>query len=190
LREQGIVSPDTCVSVNVSPRQIDDPELPELVLAALAAAGVPPEILRLEITESMLIQEPEQIQRLVARVCSAGVALHLDDYGSGYSSLAALHRLPVDTLKIDRNFISSICDPVGGSRVIVRSTIALAHNLGMQVIGEGIEQGSQASLLRGLGCDFGQGFLFSEPLAPSELEQLLQKWSAAGVAAARGVTAA
>jgi len=189
-REQGVVSPDTCVSVNVSPRQIDDPELPELVLAAIAAAGVPPEVLRLEITESMLIQEPEQIQRLVARVCSAGVALHLDDYGSGYSSLAALHRLPVDTLKIDRNFISSICDPGGGSQVIVRSTIALAHNLGLQVIGEGIEKGAQAALLRGLGCDFGQGFLFSEPLAPLELEELLPKWSAARVAANGGVSAA
>jgi diguanylate cyclase (GGDEF)-like protein/PAS domain S-box-containing protein len=181
-RRAGLVAEDTCVSVNVSARQIDDPDLPREVLTAIADAGVPAGVLRLEITESMLIRDPERIERLVSEVCSTGAGLHLDDYGTGYSSLAALHQLPVDALKIDRTFIASMGDLDEGSRVIVRSTIALAHSLGLLVIGEGIERPEQAEALRALGCDFGQGFLIGVPLPAAEIEQMLSVWSPGTVA--------
>jgi diguanylate cyclase (GGDEF)-like protein/PAS domain S-box-containing protein len=186
-RRAGLVDPDACMSVNVSARQLDDPDLPRDLLSAISRAGVPPEVLRLEITESMLVHEPEQIGRIVSEVCAAGVGLHLDDYGTGYSSLAALHQFPVDALKIDRSFIESIRATEGDSEVIVRSTVTLAHNLGMLVIGEGVEEPSQAGALRGLGCDYGQGFLFGRPLPCDELEPLLAAWSP-GNAAALGRT--
>jgi diguanylate cyclase (GGDEF)-like protein/PAS domain S-box-containing protein len=176
-RRAGLVAPDTCISVNVSARQLDDPDLPGAVLAAIAAAGVPADVLRLEITESMLIHEAERIQRIVSDVCATGVGLHLDDYGTGYSSLAALHQFPVDALKIDRSFINSLYTSDGGSEVIVRSTVALAHGLGLHVIGEGVEAPRQAGTLRALGCDFGQGYLFARPLPPEELEPVLASWS-------------
>ena len=182
-RRAGLVDDDTCVSVNVSARQIDDPDLPRELLAALVEAGVPGRAVRLEITESMLIHEPERIQRLVAEVCTRGVGLHLDDYGTGYSSLSALHHFPVDTLKIDRNFIESIADPDDGTHVIVRSTIALGHGLGLQVIGEGVENPVQAATLRALGCDYGQGFLYGRPMAPGDLEPVLARWTPEAVAA-------
>jgi EAL domain-containing protein (putative c-di-GMP-specific phosphodiesterase class I) len=189
-RAAGLVDEQTCISVNVSARQIDDPELPRMLLEAIADSGVPGRVLRLEITESMLIHEPERIQRLVLEVCATGVGLHLDDYGTGYSSLSALHQFPVDTLKIDRNFIESICDEEDGNRVIVRSTVALGHGLGLQVIGEGIEQPAQAALLREMGCDFGQGFLFGRPKPPAELAAVLGSWSCEEVAAvSRGAPA-
>ena len=113
-------------------------------------------------------------------MCAAGVGLHLDDFGTGYSSLAALQQFPVDALKIDRSFVASLTD---GSDVIVRSTIALAHSLGMQVIAEGIENPVQLRRLRTLGCEYGQGYLFSRPLPPDAIRELLADWS---VAARRG----
>jgi EAL domain-containing protein (putative c-di-GMP-specific phosphodiesterase class I) len=189
-RQVGLVDDDTCVSVNVSARQIDDPNLPDDVLAAIADAGLPPRVLRLEVTESMLIQEPQRIERLVEEVCSAGVGLHLDDYGTGYSSLAVLHELPVDTLKIDRHFVRALAGEGGDGRVVIRSTIALAHSLGLQVVAEGIESVGQAQALRALGCDFGQGFLVGEPLPPDELEPLLARWKPEMVTATESPTPA
>jgi EAL domain-containing protein (putative c-di-GMP-specific phosphodiesterase class I) len=176
-RRRGLVDDDTCVSVNVSARQIDDPDLPRMVLAAIAAGGIPACVLRLEITESVLVHEPERVGRLVAEVCSSGVGLHLDDYGTGYSSLSALHRFPVEALKIDRGFISQITEADSGSEVIVRSTVALAHGLGLRVIAEGVEHPAQAAVLRELGCDYGQGFLFGRPLPAEECERALEAWS-------------
>ncbi len=94
------------MSVNVSGRQLDDPQLPQEIRSAIGDAELPANALRLEITESTLMQEPERIRRIVSEVCASGVGLHLDDFGTGYSSLAALHRLPVDALKIDRSFVT------------------------------------------------------------------------------------
>jgi EAL domain-containing protein (putative c-di-GMP-specific phosphodiesterase class I) len=106
------------------------------------------------------------------------VGLQLDDFGTGYSSLAALHQFPVGALKIDRSFIAAI-DTAGGADgdVIVRSTVALAHSLGLGVIAEGIEHPAQLRRLRALGCEYGQGFLFSEPLSAAETHALLAGWS-------------
>jgi EAL domain-containing protein (putative c-di-GMP-specific phosphodiesterase class I) len=105
--------------------------------------------------------------------------LHLDDFGTGYSSLARLHQFPVTALKIDRSFVSPIGNGNGdgGSEVIVRSTVALAHSLGLAVIAEGIETSAQVERLRALGCEYGQGFLFSEALSAERTEELLANWS-------------
>jgi diguanylate cyclase (GGDEF)-like protein len=173
-RRTGIVSDDVRVSVNVSGRQLDDPHLPDEIRGAIEAAELPPSALRLEITESTLMQEPERIRRIVSEVCATGVGLHLDDFGTGYSSLAALHRLPVDALKIDRTFVASAAEY--GSDAIVRAIVALAHSLGIDVIAEGIEHPAQRDRVRELGCRYGQGFLFSRPLASDEMEALLTTW--------------
>jgi diguanylate cyclase (GGDEF)-like protein/PAS domain S-box-containing protein len=178
-RRSGLVGRDVCVSVNVSGRQLEDPGLPGNVRAAVAAAGLPAEALRLEITESSLMHDPERMQAIVAQVCATGVGLHLDDFGTGYSSLAALHQFPVDALKIDRSFVASMTGNNHGSDVIVRSTVALAHSLGLRVIAEGIEDRRQHDHLRSLGCEYGQGFLFSEPLGSEDTEMLLTCWSVA-----------
>ena len=183
-REAGLVSADVRMSVNVSARQFEDPSLPANVRAAIGAAGLEGDALRLEITESTLMEEPARMQDIVSQVCATGAGLHLDDFGTGYSSLTSLHRFPVDALKIDRSFVASI-NGSGGSDVIVRSTIALAHSLGLNVIAEGIEDVAQLRRLRGLGCEYGQGFLFSTPLSAADTERLLVAWRP-GEAAALG----
>jgi len=180
LRRALLISDDGWVSVNISARHLDDPDLPRQITAAIAAAGLPTDALRLEITESTLMREPERIQQIVSAMSATGVGLHLDDFGTGYSSLVALQQFPVDALKIDRSFVSSI---TSGSDVIVRSTIALAHNLGLQVVAEGIEDPAQLRRLRALGCEYGQGFLFSPPVGAEQLQSLLASWSTAKAAA-------
>jgi diguanylate cyclase (GGDEF)-like protein/PAS domain S-box-containing protein len=182
-RREGLVGEDVSMSVNVSTRQLSDPRLPNNVAAALAAAGLSGEKLILEITESTLMQDPERVLAILSEVCDTGARLHLDDFGTGYSSLAALHQFPVDALKIDRSFVAAGNTVNGqGSDVIVRSTIALAHSLGLQVIAEGIEDSAQLRRLRTLGCEYGQGFLFSEPLSSDGIRTLLLGWSPAWAA--------
>jgi diguanylate cyclase (GGDEF)-like protein len=181
-RRAGLLSDEVHLSVNISGRQLEDPTLPDGVRAAIAAADVPADALRLEITESTLMQDAARIEGIVSAICATGVGLHLDDFGTGYSSLQALHQFPVDLLKIDRSFVASI-GAENSSDVIVRSTIALAHSLGLRVIAEGIEHPAQLRRLRTLGCEYGQGFLFSEPLSPRDTQELLIGWSPAGIAA-------
>jgi diguanylate cyclase (GGDEF)-like protein/PAS domain S-box-containing protein len=175
-KRAGLVGDEVCMSVNVSARQLEDPGLPTQVRAALAESGLPPSALRLEITESTLMQEPELIREVISEVCATGVGLHLDDFGTGYSSLAALHRFPVDALKIDRSFVAAITSDDPDNDVIIRSTVALAHSLGLTVIAEGIEDVNQLQRLRTLGCEYGQGFLFSRPVADQQTRSLLAEW--------------
>jgi EAL domain-containing protein (putative c-di-GMP-specific phosphodiesterase class I) len=182
-RRAGVVADDVCISVNLSGRQLDDPNLPEDVLAEIRAAGLPPRTLWLEITESTLMHDPERMQRIVSDVCAAGVGLHLDDFGTGQSSLAALHQFPVNALKIDRSIVAAITGNGESSGAIVRSTVALAHALGLEVIAEGIEDPVGLSRLRTLGCEYGQGFLFSKPLSAEETQNLLVGWSPSKAAA-------
>ncbi|HEY1523546.1 MAG TPA: EAL domain-containing protein [Solirubrobacteraceae bacterium] len=176
-RAAGLVAPDVSISVNISRRQLDDAALPDDILAAITAADVPAELLRLEITESTLMQEPERMQRIVSEVCAKGVGLHLDDFGTGYSSLAALLQFPVGALKIDSRFVSSGLRTGSANEAIVRSTIALAHGLGLQVIAEGIENPLDLRRLRTLGCEYGQGFLFSKPVRAEQVEAIFSNWS-------------
>jgi diguanylate cyclase (GGDEF)-like protein/PAS domain S-box-containing protein len=176
-RREGLVGDEVCMSVNLSGRQLDDPGLAEQVKAAIDAVALPAQALTLEITESTLMHEVERTQLLFSEVCGTGVGLHLDDFGTGYSSLTALHRFPVDALKIDRSFVATIDDAPDGNDVIVRSTVALAHSLGLPVIAEGIESSDQLQRLRSLGCEYGQGYLFSPALSAEDTRTLLETWS-------------
>ena len=175
-RSGGLVGPEVRMSVNVSGRQLDDPQFPEDVIDIIASTGVPGSVVRLEITEGTLMREPERIARIVSEVCSTGVGLELDDFGTGYSSLSALHQFPVNALKIDHSFVANLNAEEG--EVLVRSTVALAHSLGLEVVAEGIETEHELVRLRSLGCEYGQGFLFSPPLPRDRAEKFLLERSA------------
>jgi EAL domain-containing protein (putative c-di-GMP-specific phosphodiesterase class I) len=182
-RQDGLVADDVCMSVNLSARQLDDPGLAAQVQAAIARTKLPPNALKLEITESTLITEPERTRDVFTEVCAGGIGLHLDDFGTGYSSLSALHRFPVDALKIDRSFVADLVADEDGNEVIIRSTVAMAHSLGLPVIAEGIETPAQLRRLRALGCEFGQGHLFSPALSAADTAALLDRWRPADIVA-------
>ena len=176
-RADGLIADHVCMSVNLSGRQLDDPAWAETVRAAINSAALPPHALKLEITESTLMQEVQRAEHVFSQVTDSGVGLHLDDFGTGYSSLAALHRLPVDALKIDRSFVATIDESDASGDVLVRSTVALAHSLGLPVIAEGIESADQLRHLCSLGCEFGQGYLFSQALSAQRTRLLLERWA-------------
>jgi diguanylate cyclase (GGDEF)-like protein/PAS domain S-box-containing protein len=180
-RQDGLVAGDVSMSVNLSGGQLDDPGLAEQVRRALSAAGLSARALKLEITETTLIQEVERTQQLFSDVYKAGVGLHLDDFGTGYSSLTALHSFPVETLKLDRSFVATISDRTDGDDTIVRSSVALAHSLGLNVIAEGIERPDQLERLRSLSCEYGQGYLFSPALSAEEMTAWLKSWVPADI---------
>jgi len=165
------------MSVNLSARQFSQAGLVGEVAALLAATGLPSHALELEITESVVMDETEAgIARLHA-LRDLGVRLVLDDFGTGYSSLSYLRRLPLDAIKIDRSFVMGLgsgeADDRSTDLPIVQAVIALAHALGIEVVAEGIETPEQLRLLRSLGCDRGQGFLFARPLVPGEAVRTL-----------------
>jgi diguanylate cyclase len=155
-----------CMSVNLSVRNLLDRTLPRDLERMLSAAGLPPELLRLEITESMIMSDPERALATVTRLTDLGVRLSVDDFGTGHSSLANLRRLPIDELKIDRSFVTPMLDEES-DLVIVRSTINLAHDLGLTVVAEGVEDARTLERLAVLGCDVIQGFHVSRPMAPA-----------------------
>lgn len=150
---------DLTVSVNVSDRQLSTPGFPDAVAAAVAAAGIPPELLSLEVTESVL-KDLDGAAEVLRRLKEIGVAIALDDFGIGYSSLARLHRFPLDSLKIDRSFVDSL-DEGPQANAIVAAVVGLAGSLGLHTVAEGIEEPRQAERLRSLGCEAGQGHLWS-----------------------------
>ena len=151
------------VSVNLSARQFTQNDLIDDVGSTLARTGLEAEALELEITESVLMDQSEAGIRALRDIRGLGVRLVLDDFGTGYSSLSYLKHLPLDTIKIDRTFVAGIEEPA--DRSIVEAVISLAHGLGIGVVAEGIESESQADRLRELGCDLGQGYLFSRPVS-------------------------
>jgi diguanylate cyclase (GGDEF)-like protein len=156
------------VSVNISARDLMNRELPEHVAALLAEHDVTPGLLCLEITESGFMEDPAHAQKVLDRLAELGVKLSIDDYGTGYSSLSYIMKLPVQELKIDQSFISRMATDEEIS-TIVRSTIDLGHNLGLQVVAEGVEDVAAWNLLRSLGCDDAQGYFMSRPLEPRAL---------------------
>ena len=166
------------VSVNLSARSFLDAGLAEDIPALLAAHGVPPECLELELTESVLMDDPLRARATLERLAAIGVGLSVDDFGTGYSSLAHLKRLPVDTLKIDKSFVLDMAEDEA-DEAIVRSVIELAHNLGMRVVAEGVESAATWMRLAALGCDLAQGFHLSPPLRPRALLALLEAERAA-----------
>ncbi len=151
------------VTLNVSARHFRAPELARQILDMLAAHGVPPQRVRLEMTEGALFENPDQARNTLEALRYAGVLAALDDFGTGYSSLSYLHRFPLHALKIDRSFVTDLRPGSGGSAAVVRAVLALASTLGMEVVAEGIETTAQREQLIELGCDFGQGFLFAQP---------------------------
>jgi EAL domain-containing protein (putative c-di-GMP-specific phosphodiesterase class I) len=126
------------------------------------------------------MHDPERISKIVSDICAQGVGLHLDDFGTGYSSLSALTQFPVQALKIDRAFVNHGDDDDGMNDAIVRSTIALAHSLGLEVIAEGIETEAQLDNLKRLNCECGQGYLLSRPQNAANMEALLRAWDQKG----------
>ncbi|MFP5228725.1 MAG: putative bifunctional diguanylate cyclase/phosphodiesterase [Acidobacteriota bacterium] len=173
------------ISVNLSARQFQEPELVSRVEQILAATGLPAACLRLEVTESSLISDAQAAQRTMLALERLGVGLHMDDFGTGYSSLDYLQRFPFDTLKIDRTFVQGIAWD-RESRLIVSSILALARSFGMNVVAEGIEDADQLEQLRTLGCPCGQGFYFARPMEPAAVDALLRTggWAATPIAQA------
>ena len=160
------------LSVNLSTRQLADPELVDSVSAGLTASGLPAADLTLEITESVLMQEVESFVEALDALKALGVRLGLDDFGTGYSSLGYLRRFPLDVLKLDRSFVSELgVDPAADS--IIAAVIDMAQALGMQVIAEGVESEAQLASLRRLGCQLAQGYLFARPLPPPALAEFV-----------------
>ncbi|CAA9339079.1 MAG: diguanylate cyclase/phosphodiesterase (GGDEF & EAL domains) with PAS/PAC sensor(s), partial [uncultured Gemmatimonadaceae bacterium] len=156
------------VSVNVSGRQLDDPAFVGDVAAALADAALAPGRLTLEVTESVLMREPDVTLARLHALKALGVSLAVDDFGTGYSSLSYLQRFPVDALKIDKSFVDGVARG-GSDAALARTIIALAEMLRIRSVAEGIEREDQRAQLAALGCQVGQGYLFARPLAPDEV---------------------
>ena len=162
------------VSVNLSARQFQHPNLLADIKRCVDETGFDPRLLKLEITESVVMQDAEATIETLLAVKALGIRVSIDDFGTGYSSLSYLKRLPVDTLKIDRSFVNGLGQDTQDT-AIVDSVVALARTLQLSVTGEGIETAAQAKHLRRLGCDRGQGFLFARPLPPEEVQRLLEE---------------
>ncbi|MET7638619.1 EAL domain-containing protein [Streptomyces sp. NPDC005438] len=163
-RSQGLTVP---VAVNVSPRDVHSPGFAGAVAARLARHGVPPASLQLEITEHVLLEDPQQAADTLAGLAGHGVKMSLDDFGTGYSSLVHLRRLPVSELKIDRSFVARLAVDAEDAE-IVRCTVDLAHSLGLLVVAEGVEDDETWERLRDLGCDAVQGWLVAAAMPPEE----------------------
>ncbi len=161
------------MSINVSPRQMRDWQLPGDIDDAISAAGVAPQSIILEITESMLIHNPKEVAVVLETLKARGVRIAIDDFGTGYSSLAMLQELPIDILKIDKAFVSPPDEGDANADKVLGAILTLAKTLGFLTVAEGVEQPSQAALLTTLGCDIGQGFLWSRPLRAEDAWSLL-----------------
>jgi diguanylate cyclase (GGDEF)-like protein len=164
--------PGTRVAVNLSARQFRDPLLGQAISRAFAESGLDPRLLELEITESMVMQEPEKAAALLEDLKAMGLYLSIDDFGTGYSSLAYLKRFPIDSLKIDRSFIKDI--PANSDDLaITQAVIAMAHGLRLRTVAEGVETEEQLEWLKRFGCEEIQGYLFSKPLPAEEAGRFL-----------------
>jgi diguanylate cyclase (GGDEF)-like protein len=163
---------DLIISINISGKHLSDNDLVGHVENALQTSRVDPSTVKLEVTESAAMENPEHTINLLASLKKIGVQLSIDDFGTGYSSLSYLHRLPFDTLKIDRSFVNTVGSD-GENSEILQTIISLAKNLKMRVVAEGIETETQLLVLQNLGCDYGQGFLIAKPKAREETETLL-----------------
>lgn len=165
---------DLMVSVNISGKHLAKDVLVKDVTDALAAARVSPRTLKLEMTESTAMENAEHSINILNKLKKLGVQLSIDDFGTGYSSLSHLHRLPFDTLKIDRSFVIRVGEQ-GEDSEVLQTVISLAKNLKMRVIAEGIETPAQLAVLQNLGCDYGQGYLLAKPKGVAETEELLYR---------------
>jgi len=166
--------PPTRIAVNLSPRQLIQPGLPEAVEHVIRSTGVLPANLELELTETALIENIEEASAMIIALRALGVRLSIDDFGTGYSSLGYLRRFSFDRLKMDRSFVADLTTD-SKSKAVAQGLIALAHNLGLQVTAEGVETLEQAEFLRLNGCDQCQGYLAARPLPPADFEELARR---------------
>lgn len=164
---------DLFVSVNVSSRQIFRQDLMRDVRLVMTRSGLPAGTLRLEITESLVMENPELAAYVLERLSAMGAGLALDDFGTGYSALSYLQRFPFNTVKIDKSLVTG---GQGKAPVIVKSVVNMAHDLGMQVVAEGVESADDVDYLKGIGCEFGQGFHFAPPLDTESATKYLAEW--------------
>ncbi|HVN52613.1 MAG TPA: EAL domain-containing protein [Acidimicrobiales bacterium] len=174
LREMVDHSDQLCVAVNLSARQLRDNTLLDHVARSLLGRGLPASGLRLELTESLVMENLALISKLLVSLRSCGVRISVDDFGTGYSSLATLDRLPVDEVKIDKSFVDGIAEH-GANTTLVSAIVAIAESLGITTVAEGVERAEQADRLQALGCDQAQGFLFSTPVAFEELPGVISR---------------
>jgi diguanylate cyclase (GGDEF)-like protein len=172
---------DVHVGVNLSARMLLDRRLPHEIGRLLEAGDAPPRALQLEITESMLMADAERAASILGELSAMGVSIAIDDFGTGYSSLAYLRRLPVDTIKIDRSFVMGMTERRSDA-AIVRSTIDLAHNLGLRVVAEGVEDEATGAELARLGCDVVQGFAISRAQPAADIERWMLERRSSGAA--------
>jgi EAL domain-containing protein (putative c-di-GMP-specific phosphodiesterase class I) len=167
------------LSVNLSARQLVEPTLVEAVETILKRTGFPGTQLHLEVTESVIMQHPKLFTVVLGQLKELGLHISIDDFGTGYSSLSYLHLFPVDSLKIDRSFVSSM-QSLDKQKRIVETIVLLARNLGIAVIAEGVEGDDQHQALRTLGCELAQGFHFSRPVDAVSARRLVESGLVAG----------
>lgn len=176
---------DVRMAINLSTRQLGSAELVSTVASAIAASGVAPGLLELEITETLAMRSPELTRRVIEDLRAIGVSIALDDFGTGYSSLAYLRQFPIDRLKIDRSFLAEI-DTQPKQEALVASIVTLAHALGMEVIAEGVERPGQLELLVRRGCDGAQGYGIARPMRADACRSFLSEFPGISLQAARG----
>jgi diguanylate cyclase (GGDEF)-like protein/PAS domain S-box-containing protein len=171
-RERLALDPALTVSVNISGKQFNQPDLVEFVQFTLQDTGLPPSCLKLELTESAIIEDHESTIEILSRLRALGVEIRIDDFGKGYSSLSYLSQFPINALKIDYAFVSDMAHS-GKHAEIVHAIVLLAHSLGLQVVAEGVETETQLDLLRDMGCENAQGYFISKPLLAEDIPDLV-----------------
>jgi diguanylate cyclase (GGDEF)-like protein len=181
---EGARWPNLTVAVNLSPLQIRDPRLVDVIGAIMRESEVAPSRVILEVTESVMIDDPQTTLERLEALCALGVSLALDDFGTGYSSLSYLQKFPFSQIKIDRAFVASL-GTAGNAGAIIQSIVTLGHALGMKVLAEGVETDEQRVLLRLAGCDEMQGFLFAKPRPADAIDKLVARAAAGRPAAGR-----
>jgi diguanylate cyclase (GGDEF)-like protein len=172
--DTGVCTPSTTMSVNVSPRQLHDPEFVTIVSNALDASGVSPEQLWLEVTESVMITEPTQALSSLRRLNALGVRIAIDDFGTGYSSLSLLQKFPIQCIKIDRAFVNDISTD-SATQNIVRTIIAMAEAMGADIVAEGVESKEQLQTLKSVKCHRAQGYLISPPVDVQDVPRVVRE---------------
>ena len=161
------------MAVNLSPRQFVDDNLLQDIDDALATSGMSPTLLQLEVTESMVMQNVPRAVRVLEAISGRGIRLAIDDFGTGYSSMSLMKQFPIDTIKIDRSFVRDLPED-SEDKAIAQAIIGMGKALGMTIVAEGVETIGQEAFLREQACDEMQGFLFSKPVPPRQLEDLLR----------------
>ena len=172
-RDRGIVSSDFAVSVNASKVQLLTPGFEKMLVDHVDSVGLPRNVLKIEVTETTIVDNRSDIGDVLRSLRDQSIVIMMDDFGTGHSSLSVLHNLPVDELKIDQSFIRH-ADKSRDLVAITSSIVTLAEHLSLRTIGEGIESKEHVALLQTLGCTYGQGFYWSKPVPPDDIERLFE----------------